>query len=174
MVETRSKKNTAPILQRTADTDNGEIPVSLVRSTKSLPAKARKKSRPKPGKAPTVKNTLPESPHADDTCSTTEATDEANTPPILGLPVDIFLMIVDFMLEDVSIPYSVLSPRNWRDLSNLSEAFPGFKKVLCETNHLAFRFPSEFKPVLESAGYRTKIWLTLKSTSGTWRGETNG
>ena len=73
-----------------------------------------------------------------------EATRTVNTPPILGLPVDIFLMIVDFMLEDVSIPYSVLKPRNWRALFNLSEAFPGFKKVLCEANRLAFRFPSKF------------------------------
>src|SRR5271154_3553059 len=70
-------------------------------------------------------------------------------PGFLQLPVEIFLMIVNFMLESRSTCREY-EAQNWTNLLNLSYTFPGFKTTLWDENLLALWFPPRFKSVLGS------------------------
>jgi hypothetical protein len=70
-------------------------------------------------------------------------------PSFLQPPVEIFLMIVNFMLESRSTCRDY-EAQNWTDLVNLLYAFLGFKTTLWGENLLTVWFPHQFKSVLDS------------------------
>lgn len=71
----------------------------------------------------------------------------AETPPILQLPVELFLIIVKFVLDGDQPNFTICKTRDWKSLLSLSEAFPAFRTILNAANLCAAMFPPRSKSV---------------------------
>ena len=64
------------------------------------------------------------------------STASPETPPILQLPVELFLIIVECVLDGDQPNFTICKTRDWNSLISLPEAFPSFRSqsVCCHVS----------------------------------------